>query len=247
MILRWFRKNGARIVEAVLRHYRAPEPEALSKSANQDLPEFNLDGLDLSMRDALDDLDGAIKAGVDAGLKDTAAIVGIDLKTPPKQALAYSRARAAELVGMKIGPDGEIYTNPNPRWAITETIREEIKAKVTAAIKRGWSPQDLKASLTDLFDPSRAAMIARTETGFAYNEGAIAIYEDSGQQLLEVLDGDGCLPGGHNDGAEPASGTVGELELENEANGQIWPVQLLRTYRLGHPNCVRAFIPYEAP
>lgn len=180
-----------------------------------------------------------------AGAKDAGSAVGFSLDQVPLDALKYADARAAELVGMRIQPDGSLAVNPNPVWAITDTIREDINLKVTKAVAEGWSPQRLSAELTDILGVNRARMVARTETGLAYGEGASAVYEESGVDLVRILDGDGCLPKGHTDGAPGPAGTPGVLEPANEANGQVWALGTYRQNLLSHPNCVRAAVPYE--
>ena len=219
--------------------------ERFRNASGLSLTDFHLDDLDLDLIDALPELEAALTEGVIAGAKDTAGLLGVDLKTPPAGALDYARDRAAELAGRKRTVSGALIPNPNPKWVISETLRADIKSKVIQAIEGGWSPQDLTGSLLEVFGPWRAETIARTETGFAYNEGAIAIYEEDGRDLVEILDGDGCLPLGHDDGAPQPDGEPGAIDLKAQANGQVWPVSALRDYRLGHPNCVRAFIPFE--
>ena len=146
---------------------------------------------------------------------------------------------------MKLLEDGSLIENPNPVWAITDTIRDDVNLKVTKAVAEGWSPQRLSSELTDILGTNRAKMVARTETGLAYGEGASAVYEESGVSLVRILDGDGCLPKGHADGAPAPAGTAGVLEPQNEANGQVWALETYRANLLSHPNCVRAAVPYE--
>ncbi len=75
-----------------------------------------------------------------------------------------ARDRAAEMVGMKwVG--GELVENPNPRWAITEDVRDELTNLVAQAEQENWSNNQLKDAIlnADTFSESRADMIARTE------------------------------------------------------------------------------------
>lgn len=198
---------------------------------------------DVDMSDLIPQLEAALADAAGAGSSDTAAIISYSLDNTPEQALAYARARAAELVGMRYTASGDLIENPDKRFAITETIREDIRNRVAAAIENGWSPQELTGELQTTLGPARAETVSRTETGFAYNEGAADVYEEAGQEYVEVLDGAGCLPVGHNDAAVKPSGARGVVETEAQANGQIWTVAQMRLYRLGHPNCVRGFAP----
>ncbi|HET6373018.1 MAG TPA: hypothetical protein VFG76_06910, partial [Candidatus Polarisedimenticolia bacterium] len=110
-----------------------------------------------------------------------------------------------------------------------------------------WSTQRLAEELQGgPLSFARATRIARTETGFAFNEGAAKVFEVAGQDLVDVLDGDGCLPGGHNDAAVASSQTPGQVEPDKLADGQVWTIAQMRAYLLGHPHCVRAFVAHEA-
>ena len=200
------------------------------------------DGLNLDMSDLVDALRPVLAQSAGAGVKDTAALVGFSLDNVPQAALEYAKNRAAELVGMKWVND-QLVENPNKTFAINETLRSEIRTAVTTAIENGQSPQELTSILSEVFDRPRAETIARTETGFAYNEGAATVYEEAEVDHLEILDGDGCLPYGHKDGSPAPSGAEGVVEETSEANGQIWTVSQFRRNLLGHPRCVRGGIP----
>jgi len=82
-------------------------------------------------------------------------------------------------------------------------------------------------------------------TGMAYNAGAVAIYEESGLEFVEILDGDGCLPVGHDEGSPlPSADEVGKVQDGAQANGQVWTIAQFQQHLLGHPRCVRSGIPY---
>ena len=89
-----------------------------------------------------------------------------------------------------------------------------------------------------------APVVPVLEQELAYGEGAADVYEESDVTHVEILDGDGCLPSGHAAGAPKPSGRVGVVEEDAEANGQIWTVAQYRERKIGHPNCVRAAVPY---
>ncbi len=236
LIAGWLEQNRDRIIAEALVWLPA---EKLAKDGR--LPE-HLD-INLDMTEMVPKLEAVLSDAAGAGSSDTAVIVGYDLDATPEAALEYARKRAAELVGMKRTRSGDLVENPDKTYAINETLREDIRNKVAAAIEQGWSPQKLTSEMSNAFAPARAETIARTETGFAYNEGAADVYEEAGQEHVEILDGDGCLPTGHQDGAPAPSGAQGVIEEQAEANGQVWTVAQMRERPLGHPRCVRGFVP----
>jgi hypothetical protein len=178
------------------------------------------------------------------GATDAALSLGIDLTTPPAEALAYARERAGELVGMKY-VDGKWVTNPNAKFAITDSLREMVRSKVATAIEQGWSPSKLASELKDAFGPARAKTIARTETALAHSKGAATIYEEEEISYVEILDGKGCLPKGHQKGASPPNKSlIGVVQPDKEADGQVWTLAQYQEHLLGHPNCVRSAVPY---
>jgi len=178
-----------------------------------------------------------------AGSLGASMLLGIDLETPPAGAVAFAKERAAELVGKKL-VDGKLVDNPNLKWVITETLRESVKNTVARAVEQGLSPQELTASLRTQFGDWRAETIARSETGMAYGNGAAEVYRENDVAYVEIYDGDGCLPEGHDDNAPAPIGTPGVVQSEAQANGQIWNVDQYQAHLLGHPNCVRGAVPW---
>ncbi|HEY3315193.1 MAG TPA: phage portal protein, partial [Bacillota bacterium] len=126
----------------------------------------------------------------------------------------YARARAAELVGKRVLADGTVIDNPDRRWAITETTRQAIRDEVERGLAESLSAVDLAEELrsSHAFSASRATTIARTESGTAYNRGAIDGYRDSGVvDEVEVFDGD------YDAECQAANGQIWTLD-EAEAN-----------------------------
>ncbi len=74
---------------------------------------------------------------------------------------------------------------------------------------------------------SRAEMVARTETGDAFNQGTLDGYESAGVRNVDVFDGTD----------DPECGA---------ANGSVWTVEFARDHKLEHPNCTRGFGPVIA-
>ncbi|MGH9608067.1 MAG: hypothetical protein ACRD34_00200 [Bryobacteraceae bacterium] len=92
---------------------------------------------------------------------------------PDPTAIRYAEHRSAELVGKRILDDGTIIDNPDPKWAVTPKLREDIKNTVEEALKNEPSPQELANKIRSLsgFNRARAINISRTELAFAYNYG----------------------------------------------------------------------------
>jgi len=194
--------------------------------------------------DFLNDLTAALESATALGAGEAAGALGITLGQTPAQAATFALERAGELVGMKF-VNGAWVQNPNATFAITNTLRQDIQNKVTLAIEQGWSPGKLAAELNSTLGPARAATIARTETAFALSEGAALGYEDSGVELVEILDGVGCLPDGHDPKApKAAANKPGVIQFGSQADGQVWTVQQFKEHKIGHPNCVRAAVPF---
>jgi phage portal protein BeeE len=109
---------------------------------------------------------------------------------------------------------------------INAVTRDKVMAAVKTAVEDGLSPADLAKSLEEsaAFSPERAEMISRTETGMAYNDSAVQTYRTLDVEHVQVIDGDGDAECSHADGA-------------------TWTIDQALSSPLGHPNCVRDFIP----
>jgi 2'-5' RNA ligase len=105
----------------------------------------------------------------------------VQLSVLNQRALDYARARAAELVGMK-WVEGELVTNPNAVWAITDTTREVLKDLITNAFSQGQTPAELTSSIeqTGIFSVWRSDLIASTEMAMATRQGARDTAKDVG-------------------------------------------------------------------
>lgn len=111
---------------------------------------------------------------------------------------------------------------------VAETTRDDVRRLTGQAAELGWSQSELAAEirkLGEIASASRAMLIAVTETASMYNIGSLISYAESGQVSgVEVLDGT-------ND------------EICAAANGQVWTLEEARDNPIGHPRCVRAFVP----
>jgi hypothetical protein len=94
-------------------------------------------------------------------------------------------------------------------------------------MEEGVTPAKLRETIINdyAFSPTRAAAIATTEAGFAYNDATIQGYAESGVvNRVRVEDGDGC-------------------DECKQINGQIWTLEQTKANPLGHPHCKRVFYP----
>jgi phage portal protein BeeE len=109
---------------------------------------------------------------------------------------------------------------------INDTTRDAVREVVEDGVRAGLSSAELTDRITGLgeFAPSRAEMIARTETGYALNHGALSTYREFDVSRVQVIDGD--------QDAECAS-----------ANGAEWSLEEAESNPLSHPNCTRDFVP----
>lgn len=109
---------------------------------------------------------------------------------------------------------------------INDTTRKAVREVVEAGIRDGLSPAELASNIEGLgeFNDARAERIARTETGYALNDGALSTYREFDVSRVFVYDGD------HD-------------AVCADANGSEWSVAEAEANSLGHPNCTRDFAP----
>lgn len=145
------------------------------------------------------------------------------------EALNYARERAAEMVGMR-WVDGDLITNPNAEWAITDSTRDGIRSQVERAFEGGLTPGELASEIRDSyeFSDARAEMVARTELASAHVEGSLDAWRESG-----VVEGKRWILGSEHGDPDDCD--------DNEAAGVIG---IDETFPSGddappiHPNCV---------
>jgi SPP1 gp7 family putative phage head morphogenesis protein len=141
------KKDGDKVTNGV----KMPELKAIEKQIAEYMKSIYIDGAEVA----------AIQIDVEF---DKA-----QLKQVNKNAVAYSKARSAELV-----------------TELTESTREFLRPSITQAVEEGWSVATLKAAIMDnfAFSESRSEMIATTELAFADVQGNLKAYKESG-----VVDG----------------------------------------------------------
>jgi 2'-5' RNA ligase len=128
-----------------------------------------------------------IREAIFAGVEEGVLQLGIDdsdlLAEINTVARDWSEDRAAEMVGRKWSEDGTLVDNPDARWAISETTRDEIRDIVARAFEaKEISISDIATSVEEagIFSESRAEMIARTEVSRAQVAGNLQTWEKSG-------------------------------------------------------------------
>jgi hypothetical protein len=126
----------------------------------------------------LDSFTAGISKGIDdLMVTDTSVITAVNTV-----AQDWARSRAAELVGMKYLADGTLIENPDARWAISDTTRDEIRQIVTDAFANNTSAAELAQKIQEatMFSDARAAMIAKTESSMAMIGGNFKTWALSG-------------------------------------------------------------------
>lgn len=190
---------------------QATRTPALRKEAVEDAVARLLREIDLANLQVTEEsFDAAFRRVGAHGVEQ--ALAGLRVAVPTLEAFAmpnepvvdYARARAAELVGKRVLPSGEIIDSPNPEYAITEGTRTLLRGTLTTALEQGWSREELRTVLTDsyAFSERRAMTIARTELSRALVNANVEAWKASGvvkakQWILGSLhdDDDECLLG----------------------------------------------------
>lgn len=151
-------------------------------------------------------------------------------------AVEWAKDRAAEMVGMK-RVDGELVTNPNAEWAITDSTRDMLRADVTRALEEGLGSRELAGQLESnyAFSSDRADRIARTEIASADIAGNMMAYRDSG-----VVTGKELVLGDDHEVEDECdeAAAMGVVDLEDDFGGYGDPPF--------HPGCACDVLPAVA-
>jgi SPP1 gp7 family putative phage head morphogenesis protein len=214
--------------------------EAMSKVDASEIDRI-LNSIDLEGLIVLaDDFEEIYEELVKDGAREALAQLGVgdDIEALTKQvnerAVEWAKDRAAEMVGKRRLPNGELIDNPNASWVIEDSTREMLRSDVARAIEEGWSNDKLAGQIADsyAFSDERAMMIARTETAFADVAGNMIAYKESGlvdkKQWLAAAD---CC-----DECQDLNGEVVGID-EPFSDGSDAPP--------AHPNCRCDFLPIQ--
>lgn len=140
-----------------------------------------VDGLDLSSLESLYDVfdetifdvagDSAKLALAGVGVRDQADLVD----RVNERAVDFSKDRAAELVGKRWTKDGRLIDNPNPKFAITQSTRDDLRALITKGLEDNIGEDAIAESIQSgfMFSAARAEMIAMTEIANANEQGKL--------------------------------------------------------------------------
>lgn len=109
---------------------------------------------------------------------------------------------------------------------LDDATKNMLKTDLDNYMRQGLTPQEIANKIANdyAFSDIRALCIARTETGFAWNNAGIETARQGGATGVRVFDGDhdkDCV----------------------EADGQTWSFAYAEAHLLQHPNCVRSFSP----
>lgn len=140
----------------------------------------------------------------------------------------YARARAAEMVGKRwVG--GKLVDNPNARWAISETTRNDLRQLFTDAFKEWLTIDDLveRIQAATTFSAERARLIAETETSAAQANGNLWAWRKTG--LVEEV------------GWDLSADHVGPDECDLRAKGGPYPIGAVPQFP-AHPRCKCALV-----
>lgn len=118
------------------------------------------------------------------GVKNAEAKLQRNLGRAEVNQLAQKAAleQVGDLVGMK-NVNGKWIPNPNAKYRISQTTRDEIKQSIQKSIQmRENLTQTIERLRNVIDDPERAALIARTETVRAFNMGRFEYGMKTGSQ-----------------------------------------------------------------
>jgi SPP1 gp7 family putative phage head morphogenesis protein len=191
---------------------------------------------------ALDEFDWAVLVGPATQALRQIGLAGVDaaaqqlgvadddriFEAANPQAIAYAEQRGAELVGKRVLADGTVIENPVEKWRIDQSTRDWTQRLVTSAEEEGWSATTFGKALEECeaFWPSRAMMVARTESAFADMNGNVATYREAGVQMKAWLDDN--EEGACDECA--ANAEQGPIPFDEDfQSGDPWPP--------AHPNC----------
>ena len=167
---------------------------------------------------------GLTKGVAELNVSDVAVISSLN-----QTAMDWAAERAAEMVGMKWGADGTLIPNPDAKWQISTTTRDEIRRIVKDAFADETKMSDLENDIREAgaFSESRAAMIARTEVKFAQVHGNAEVWRQSGlvKKLAWLLSAD------HVEGCDCDDNEDAVVEFgEPFPSGDLYPPV--------HPRCI---------
>lgn len=93
----------------------------------------------------------------------------------------FARQQAASLVGKRLGKDGTIIDNPNAKYKISNTTRNDIRSAIRTSLSLGENQEQAVDRLRNTVkNAKRAELIAQTEAVNAYQGGLLEFGKKSG-------------------------------------------------------------------
>ena len=144
------------------------------------------------MNSVITDLYEAVQIGGSDGIAQT------ELKEFNLESLAstYSSKRSAEMIGKKV-VDGVLEDNPNARYVISNTTKDDLEDLIARAVENDISIDGLvkQIQFATTFSRTRAELIAKTEIAMAQIHGHLEMWKSSGvvKKVNIVLSSDHIL------------------------------------------------------
>ena len=167
----------------------SPEEKAAMAAALDAVDSLSLEELIVT----IDPTSEALEAIAEDGAEESIASIAVEppsgvLADANPRVIAWAKERAAELIGKKVLPSGEIIDNPDAEWAIDEPTRVMLRQTITESFQSGKGIQGLAKEIENsyAFSHERAMLIARTETINAFNSGAFIGYQEMAKQGVDL-------------------------------------------------------------
>jgi SPP1 gp7 family putative phage head morphogenesis protein len=178
-------------------------------------------------------LERAALAGVEKGIAevevaDSGMISGLNAG-----AHTWADGRAAELVGKRVTPTGELIQNPDAKWVVSDTTRDELRRIVTSGFAKETPMEEMVKQIQEAgaFSDARAEMIARTEIAFAQVQSNYKVWKETG--VVKTITWHVSVDHPELDECDDNQGVVVPLGTEFPS-GDLFPP--------AHPNCWCAII-----
>lgn len=229
----FFAQEAATLRDIIGHQPKVPRESEIRQAIDRALAEYDW----TSWRDVLrPQVQHLIEEAFSKGARDMwdairEANISLTWDTVATSARKFGMQRAAELVGMRVTPDGEVVPAKNPKMRIDEDTRKALVDWMHDQLKSGRTWQEIADNLYSqggqigfpYLSDWRARRIARTEAAFAYNRGQIASLREAEVAKVEVIDGT-------------------QDEICAAVNHQVWTLQEAEANPLGHPHCSRHFL-----
>ena len=173
-------------------------------------------------------LEDAALAGIEKGTRNLDITDDDMISSLNDGARDWAGDRAAELVGMRKLDDGSVVENPNAKWAITDTTRDDLRRIISNGFTKDTPMPDLISQIGEAgaFSDTRAEAIAKTEVLLAQVNANMDVWKESG-----VVDGSTWTTSVNDNVCDDCDGNDGETVPLGEEfpSGDVMPP--------AHTNC----------